>query len=264
MLSLPALIFVGVAVFQQVEIIAHRGASFEAPENTLPAFKLGFELADAVELDIYLSKDGVPVVLHDASTKRTAGLDKPVAEQTVAELKALDAGTWKAASWAGTRIPTLAEVIALVPEGKRLFIEIKCGPEVIPALEKVVQDSGKTPKQLALIAFNLETLKQAKLKLPALPAYWVVAHKDDKKTGKPPTIEDLIAKAKAGGLDGLDLESKFPIDEAFVAKVHAAGLKLCTWTVDDSAVALKEKAAGVDGITTNKPRELRKALEAGK
>jgi len=264
MLSLPALIFVGVAVFQQVEIVAHRGASFEAPENTLPAFKLGWELADADELDIHLSKDGVPVVLHDASTKRTAGLNRPVVEQTVAELKTLDAGAWKAASWAGTRIPTLAEVTALVPEGKRLFIEIKCGPEGIPALEKVIQDSGKTPKQLALIAFDHETLKQAKFRLPALPAYWIVGYKDDKKTGKVPAVEDLIAKAKSGGLDGLDLESKFPIDEAFVAKVHAAGLKVYTWTVDDLALALREKAAGVDGITTNKPRELRKALEAAK
>ena len=248
----------------QVEVVAHRGASFEAPENTLPSFKLGWELADADELDIYLSKDGVPVVMHDASTKRTGGLDKPVVEQTLAELQLLDAGSWKAPSWAGTRIPTLAETTALVPEGKRLLIEIKCGVEVIPALEKVVKESGKTPKQLALIAFNLETLKQAKLKLPTLPAYWILGYKEDKKTGKFPAIDDLIAKAKAGGLDGLDLDYKFPIDEAFVAKVHAASLKLFTWTVDEMDVALKEKAAGVDGITTNKHRELRKALEAAK
>ena len=130
--------------------------------------------------------------------------------------------------------------------------------------EQVVKESGKTPKQLALIAFNHETLKQATLKLPALPAYWIVGHKEDKKNDKFPAIDDLIAKAKAGGLDGLDLDYKFPIAAAFVAKVHAAGLKLFTWTVDEMDVALKEKAAGVDGITTNKPRELRKALEAAK
>jgi len=248
----------------QVEIVAHRGASAEAPENTLPSFRLGWELADADELDIHLSRDGEPVVLHDASTKRTAGLDKPVADQTLAELKALDAGSWKAPAWTGTRIPTLAEVLAILPEGKRLFIEIKAGPEVIPALEKAVKDSGKPAKQLALIAFNLETLKQAKAKLPALPAYWLAGSGEDKKTGKSPAIEDLVLKAKAAGVDGLDLDFKFPIDEAFVAKVHAAGLKLFTWTVNDPEVALKEKAAGVDGITTDKPRELRRALEAGK
>jgi len=262
--ALLALALVSFAVAPQVEIVAHRGASAEAPENTLPSFTLGWELADADELDIHLSKDGVPVVMHDASTKRSAGLDKPVVQQTLAELKTLDAGSWKAPAWTGTRIPTLAEVAAKVPEGKRLFIEIKCGPEVIPALERVVRESGKTPKQLALIAFSHETLKQAKQKLPALPAYWIVGYKEDKKTGKAPSIDDLIAKAKAGGLDGLDLDYKFPIDEIFVAKVHAAGLKLFTWTVDDLDVARKEKAAGVDGITTNKPRELRRALEPAK
>jgi glycerophosphoryl diester phosphodiesterase len=254
----------GMLAASQVEIVAHRGASAEAPENTLPAFKLGWELGDADELDVYLSSDGVPVVMHDASTKRTAGLDKPIVEQTLAELKALDAGGWKGPTWAGTRIPTLAEAVALVPEGKRLFIEIKCGAEVIPPLVKIVQESGKTPKQLALIAFNHETLRQAKLKLPDVPAYWLVGYQEDKKTGKFPAIDDIVAKAKAGGLDGLDLSSKFPIDEAFVAKIHAAGLKLYTWTVNEPEVALKEKAAGVDGITTDKPRELRKALEAGK
>src|SRR6476661_5646642 len=136
---MSGLLALALIVISQVEIVAHRGASAEAPENTLPSFKLGWELADADELDIYLSKDGEAVVMHDASTKRTAGLDKLVADQTLAELKALDAGSWKAPSWTGTRIPTLAEVLALVPEGKRLFIEIKAGPEVIPALEKAVK-----------------------------------------------------------------------------------------------------------------------------
>src|SRR5262245_27937128 len=79
----------------QVEVVAHRGASDEAPENTLAAFRLGFEQADAVELDLHLSKDGHAIVIHDKTTKRTAGLDRPVAEQTLEELKALDAGGWK-------------------------------------------------------------------------------------------------------------------------------------------------------------------------
>lgn len=247
------------AMALQVEIVAHRGASAEAPENTMPAFKLGWELAEGNELDIYPSKDGAVIVMHDASTKRTAGLDRPIAEQTLAELKMLDAGAWKAPSWAGTRIPTLGEVLATVPEGKRLFIEIKGGADVVPGLEKAVSESGKSPKQLALIAFNAETLKKAKAVLPALPAYWLAGYKED-KAGKLPEIEDLIAKAKASGFEGLDLDAKFPIDAAFVAKVHAAGLKLFTWTVNDVEVAKQQKAAGVDGITTDRPRELRAAL----
>lgn len=149
---MPALNLTTFVAPQQVEIVAHRGASAGAPENTLPSFNLGWELADADELDVHLSNDGEVVVLHDASTMRTGSFDKSIVEQALAEPKSLDAGAWKAATWAGTRIPTLAEVLALVPEGKRPFIEIKCGVEVAPALESAVKASGKTPKPLARIA----------------------------------------------------------------------------------------------------------------
>ncbi len=240
-------------VLAMIEIVAHRGASSEAPENTLAAFRLGYEQADACELDIHLSKDGQVVVIHDANTKRTAGFDRPVAQQTLAELRTLDAGK-------GEKIPLLSEVVALIPDGKRLFIEIKCGPEVIPALVAVLEEGRKKPEQTALIAFNLETLRQAKLKLPTLQAYWLVGSKVDPKTGKPPEVEDLIRRCKDAGLDGLDVEGKLPVDAAFAGKVHAAGLKLYTWTVDDVELAKREAAAGVDGITTNKPLKIREAL----
>jgi len=242
------------------EIVAHRGASEEAPENTLASFRLGYEQADACELDIHLSQDGHVVVMHDATTKRTAGLDKPIAQQTLAELKSLDAGSFKAAKFAGEKIPLLSEVLALIPEKKRLFIEIKCGVEAIPALVAVIGEAKKKPEQTALIAFNLETLRQAKLKLPDLQAYWLASAKADPKTGKPPGVEELIRMAKLAGLDGLDLEGKFPIDAAFAAKVHAAGLKLYTWTVNDAETANRQVAAGVDGITTDRPQKLREAL----
>ena len=88
-----------------VEIIAHRGASYDAPENTVAAFKLGWKQnADAVELDIWLSKDGKIVCLHDDNTKRTAGVDKAVADQTLAELRMLDAGSLKGTKWKGEKL----------------------------------------------------------------------------------------------------------------------------------------------------------------
>ena len=243
-----------------VEIVAHRGSSEEAPENTLTAFRLGYEQADACELDIHLSKDGHVVVLHDANTKRTAGLDKPVAEQTLAELRTLDAGKSKAEKFSNEKIPLLSEVLALIPDGKRLFIEIKCGPEVIPALAAAIEEAKKRPEQTALIAFNLETLRQAKEKLPKLQAYWLSSAKDDPKTKQAPELDVLIQKCRSAGLDGLDLEGKFPIDAAFAGKVHAAGLKLYTWTVNDAEAAKRQAAAGVDGITTDRPLKLREAL----
>jgi glycerophosphoryl diester phosphodiesterase len=241
------------------EIVAHRGSSEEAPENTLAAFRLGFLEADACELDIHLSKDGQVVVMHDANTRRTAGVDKPIAQQTLSELKALDAGRWKGENFAGERIPLLSDVLALIPERKRLLIEIKCGPEVVPRLVSVIEEAERKPEQTALIAFSLETLRQAKLKLPKLQAYWLVGLKSEAKAG-PPDLAELIEIARLAGMDGLDLEGSFPIDAAFVGKVHAAGLKLYTWTVNDADAAGRMAAAGVDGITTDRPRMLREGL----
>src|SRR6478752_5983209 len=117
-----------------VEIVGHRGASYDAPENTVASVKLAWEQkADAAEFDVYRTKDGKIVVIHDKDTKRTAGgVNKVVAESTLAELRALDVGKWKGEKYAGERIPTLAEVLATVPAGKKVFIEVKPGPEVVP------------------------------------------------------------------------------------------------------------------------------------
>lgn len=244
----------------QVEIVAHRGSSDEAPENTLAAFRLGFEQADAVELDLHLSKDGHAVVIHDKSTKRTAGADRPVAEQTLEELKALDAGLWKDGRWKGERIPTLSEALALLPDGKRYCLEIKCGPEVLPAMQKAIAESGKKPAQLAIIGFGFETMKRAKARMPELAVYWLAGSKEDPKTKKAPELDDLLKRAKEAGLDGLDLDYKLPIDAAFVAKMREARLKVLVYTVNDPAVAKRLAEAGVDGITTDRPLEIRKAL----
>src|SRR5262245_4724666 len=96
----------------KVEIVAHRGASYDAPENTLASLKLAWEQkADASEFDVFLSKDGKIVVIHDADTKRTAGVDKKVVSQTLDELRALDVGSWKNAKFKGEKIPTLDEML---------------------------------------------------------------------------------------------------------------------------------------------------------
>jgi glycerophosphoryl diester phosphodiesterase len=265
-LLLPALaagLMLGLSSALATEIIGHRGASFDAPENTLSSFKLGYaQNADADELDIYLTTDGKVVVIHDANTARTSGVTNKVANLSFEELRRVDVGRF--GKWQGKgfseKIPALEEVLALIPEGKRLFIEIKCGPEVLPELERVLQRGGKQPQQTVIIGFGYETMQQAKARFPALQVLWLAG-----KSGKPKKyapVDELIQKAKAAKLDGLDLESGFPIDREFVQKVHAAGLKLYTWTVDDVGVARKEAAAGVEGITTNRPGWLREQLAA--
>ena len=163
----------------RIEIIGHRGASHDAPENTLASFRLAWaQGADANELDLRLTRDGQIAVFHDATTRRIVGLDRPVAAQTLAELQALDAGSWKGAAWAGEQIPALAQVLATVPDDKRLYLEIKCGVEVLPVLERVFAEARKKPEQLVLIGFNLETMTATKKRLPAHDAYWVIESKE--------------------------------------------------------------------------------------
>ena len=140
-----------------------------------------------------------------------------------------------------------------IPDGSRCFIEVKVGPEAVPALVKAVRASGKRPEQLAVISFHAETLAEAKRRLPELKMYYLSSFRQDKATGDwEPKVEDLIARAKAIGADGLDLSYKGPIDRAYVDRVKAAGLAMFVWTVDDPEEARRLAAAGVDGITTNK------------
>ena len=245
-----------------MQIIAHRGASYDAPENTLAAVQLAWQQnADAVEVDIHLSKDGHIVVIHDGNTRKTAGVKQPVAEQNLAQLRLLDVGKWKHAKWAGERIPTLEDVLAAVPEGKRLFVEIKCGPECLPELEKVIRHSATRPEQIVAIGFALETMKAIKKMLPEIEVCWIAEFKRNWKTGGwSPKPQTLIQKATEAGLDGLDLGARGPITAAFVKQAKEARLKLYVWTVDSPAKAKQLLRAGVDGVATNRPGWLRERI----
>jgi glycerophosphoryl diester phosphodiesterase len=244
-----------------VEIVGHRGASFDAPENTVASVRLAWEQkADASEFDVYLSKDGQIVVIHDATTKRVAGVDRKVADQTLDELRRLDVGKWKNAKYAGEQIPTLAEVLVTVPAGKRVFIEVKCGPEIVPELDRVLKTSGLRPEQTAIISFSDAVIAAAKKARPDLKAYWIVSIRP-KKGAKSRTAENLIARAKEIHADGLDLSADPALDRAYADKVKAAKLGLYVWTVNDVATAKRMIEIGVEGITTDRPGWLREQLK---
>ena len=250
------------ASLSAVEIIGHRGASFDAPENTLSSMNLAWEQkADGIETDIHLSQDGQIVVIHDYDTLRVSGVNLQVVKSPWEQLARLDVGSWKGPSWAGEKLPTLPSLIKTIPAGKCILIELKVHAEILPALAAVFEAVHTPPGQLRIITFYLETAQAAKARFPAHEVYWLVGYGKDKATGRPPQAAELIDKARAAKLDGLDLDAKFPIDTAFVNAVHAAGLKLHVWTVDDPVVARKLSTAGVDGLTTNRPRFLREQLK---
>jgi glycerophosphoryl diester phosphodiesterase len=245
----------------KVEIVAHRGASFDAPENTVAAIRLAWEQkADASEFDVFLSKDGKVVVTHDPNTKRLAGVDRRVADQTLDELRKLDVGKWKDPKYAGERIPTLEEMLATVPAGKRVFVEVKCGPEIVPELDRVLKASKLKPEQTPVISFNADVVAAVKTARPDLKAYWIVTHSP--KKAKPRTAEELIKRAKEIHADGLDLSADVKVlTREFGAKVKKAGLALYVWTVNDLDLARRMIDAGAEAITTDRPGWLRERLK---
>ena len=244
----------------RVEIIAHRGASHDAPENTPAAIKMAWEQqADASEFDVSLTRDNRIVVIHDADTRRTAGgVNKVVAESTLEELRSLDVGRWRGERFAGEKIPTLDEMLATVPDGKRVFIEVKCGPEVVPELDRVLRAGKLRPEQTPVISFRAAVVAAVKRARPDLPAYWVVSL--DPKDKTPPTAGRLVARAEEMRADGLDLSASDLLGEAFARGVKTAGLKLYVWTVNDPGVARRMIELGADGITTDRPGWLREQL----
>lgn len=244
------------------EIIAHRGASSLAPENTLTAVILGYrQSADAVELDVHLTKDGEIVVIHDPNTRRTSGQDRLVKNTTLAELRTLQVGRW--GSWLGQgfheQIPLLSEALTLVPKDKKLFIEIKVGAEILPALRQTLRKAELSAEQTVLIGFDYLTMKAAKEQFPELQVQWLVNYNRDSR-GYYPTAAWLAEHASAAKFDAVSLHYEWPIDGGFVGQLKMSGLKIYTWTVDDVTMARRHIAAGVNGITTNRPGRLRDQL----
>jgi glycerophosphoryl diester phosphodiesterase len=244
----------------KMEIVAHRGASHLAPENTVAAAHLAWrKRADAVEVDVHLSQDGRLVVIHDGSTKRTAGVELEVAETSAERLRELDVGSFKDEAFAGERIALLEEIVATVPDNRRLFVEIKCGPEAVSPLENIIEASGKR-ERMVIIGFDFETVKAAKRLMPDVPTYRLVGTRKDEETDAwiphDPKLADEVASS---GLDGLNVHWA-GVTAEFAGRVHALGLGLYVWTVDDAAEARRLAKLGVAGITTNRPGWLRRRL----
>ncbi len=236
----------------QTTIIAHRGSSFAAPENTVAAAKLAWEQgADAVELDIYLSKDNRVVVMHDSNTKRTTGQSYPISETSSEVLRTLDAGLWKNEQYKGEKIPFLEEMIVTVPSNKKMVIEIKCGIEVLPVLQQVVNSCGKKDR-LIFIAFGWETILATKQLFPSNACYWLSSSAAE--------VSAKMSEAAQKGLNGINLNNKI-IDQEMVKKAKELGLEVLSWTVDDPEEAKRLIQLGVTGITTNRPDLIRQSIQ---
>ena len=243
-------------------IVAHRGASYEAPENTIAAFELAWDRgADAIEADVRLTVDGRVVCMHDASTERTADQNLVVADSTLADLLELDVGSWKGRRWRGERVPTLEEVLAVVPPGRQVFLEIKCGREILGALRQVLDGADLEPDRIVVLGFIADVIAAVKDQIPDVEACWLTDFEEDEETGRwTPTREVVLQTLARIRADGLSAQAHETVDVAFVAALRDAGLSLHVWTVDNPSVAGRFRALGVDSITTNRPALVRRGL----
>ena len=245
-------------------IVAHRGASADAPENTLAAFRAGFDQgADAVEGDFRSTRDGVIVAIHDADLRRTTGDPRRVDEIDFAELQRLDAGSWgrwRDGDFVGERVPSLEAILEVVPEGRGVVIEVKDSTRIVPALIEAVDGSGVAVDMITVISFDADVIAAVKSRRPDWRALWVTGFTRENDRWSP-DLSEMIETARRIRADGVDVQATLDVvDESFASSMREAGLELHVWTVDDPEVSRVMAELGVDSITTNRPATIRRAM----
>jgi glycerophosphoryl diester phosphodiesterase len=250
-------------------IIGHRGASAKAPENTLSAFRMALDSgADGIEFDVRLTRDDVPVVIHDSSLKRTGGCNVRVAELSLAELKEIDVGSWfdtmthtlqrdgtNSTSFAKERVPTLEEVFQLFePTNHLLYLEMKCDPHERDKLAKACCDflRGSSMKHRVIVeCFDLQGIDSVKnvdcdIKTAALfePSLRI-----------PPSLpvsSRIINQARAVKADEIALHHRL-VNRRMIDAARNSKLQVVVWTVDDISWVKRASSDGITALITNDP-----------
>ncbi|HOU12465.1 MAG TPA: glycerophosphodiester phosphodiesterase family protein [Anaerolineae bacterium] len=232
-------------------VLGHRGASHAAPQNTLAAFREAAAVgADGIELDVHLSRDGVPVVIHNDTVDATTDGKGLVCELTLAQLKALDAGGRFDARFTGERIPTLEEVLAEVGARLLINIELKAGhtAALAPAVVDLVKRMGMTTR-VWFSSFKPYALYRARALAPEIPCGLLYGPLNPGTLLlRPFTPHEALHPYK----DMLTARS--------IRRAHQRGLRVFTWTLDDPVAARRLAAWGIDGIITNEPALILEAL----
>jgi len=239
---------------KQPLVFGHRGAMAYAPMNTLAAFELAAtQGADGIELDVHRSRDGYPVIVHDFTVDATSNGTGQVTEMTLAELKALDVGTWFAAEFAGAQVPTLDEVFEAVGQRLLINVEIKAMSLDTDGVEQVVADCiarHNMQRRVIVSSFNPPTLKRFRAQMPDVPVGFLYY------PGAPVDTRLMVAD--------FAYEAYHPyhavIDAAVMEEACQRGHFVNTWTVNEATEALRLRDLGVHGIITNVPDRIAEAL----
>jgi glycerophosphoryl diester phosphodiesterase len=246
-------------------IIAHRGDSAHAPENTLAAIRTAIETgADGVEFDLRLAKDGVPVVIHDANLKRTSGVSAKVTDLTSAQLAEMDVGSWFNArhpkradlAFEGEAVPTLASALDLLSgfDG-RVYIELKCGrASVVPFVDSVVgllRGSPLTPRVIVK-SFRLAALREAQQRLPELETAALFEPSILNILRRPRYI---IEMARDAGAQQLSLHRAL-VTPRLAELARRANMLVTVWTVDNPKWLKRCEQLGIAALITNDPARM--------
>lgn len=233
---------------EEAAIVAHRGASGYAPENTMAAFELAVQMdADYIELDVRMSKDGELVVLHDETVERTTNGAGNVRDYTLSELKALDAGSYFAPGYAKETIPTLQEVLDRFQGRIGLLIEVKASPSYTGLEDKVVRlfEQYDDRENIVIQSFDAELARAIYARLPDIPVGVLISAEQPPLTDA--ALDDIASYAAYinYNVELLDAET--------VKKVHDRNRKVMAWTIRKETDEARIKRLGVDGIITDYP-----------
>ena len=235
-----------------MRIIAHRGASAYAPENTLKAFRLAVKMgAEDFEFDVHRTKDGILVVHHDFDLKRTSGKDVKIADHTYAELKKINVAAHFAEDPAFQPVPRLEEVLDVItPPSRWLNFEVKNDDNIYPGIEEQVLAflrgrSGLLEKSI-ISSFDQGTLRRFRARAPELKLAYL-GHNLSTALLLP-----AIKKAKEVGAVNFHMNARLAF-RMNVAKLHRSGFSVCVYTVNTKKEALRMQAIGIDGIFSNHP-----------
>jgi len=246
-------------------LIAHRGESFDAPENTLPAYRMAVERGFGFECDIYLSKDRRLFTFHDRDLMRTTGganSNRCTAvdwKGTLSKVNVGGWGKWKGSKFDPTRPALLSEVLDLARDGRWIYVEVKGNdPTWVPFIkEEFARSKTANPGNVLFISFGDAVCAELKRQMPAYRVYWLTGctKKQPDGTKSVRTPEEIVAELRKIGADGVDIDyDPLVVDATYVKTVKDAGFSFHVWTVDDPALVRQAFELDVDTLTTNRAK----------
>ena len=211
-------------------------------------------LSDGVEVDIRSTKDNVLLCLHDKSLLRTAGLDRKLKDLKYEEVKNIDVGSWFSSKWSKETLPSIEKVLRLIPEGKKIFIEVK--EEGLT--DNLIEEINKSPVNndcIRVISFYENVIKEIKEKTN-LKANLLISFTQQNISVN--ALKEKLVELKA---DGIGAENHKLLNKEFVNEMRSVNKETHVWTVDDSDKALEYLKMGIASITTNIPKKIKETIQ---